>query len=82
MAILYLLTALRSSLSKPLLARFFRRAEILSGRLPYVSFAKELQRISMKLGIGVYTNSFFREFNFDFILPSVKHIVAQAYVKL
>jgi hypothetical protein len=65
-----------------LLARSLRRAEILSGSLPYVSFAKPLQRISTKLGIRVYTNSLFGEFNFGFILPSVQHIVTQAYVKL
>jgi hypothetical protein len=45
-------------------------------------FAKQLQRISIKLGVRVYTNSFFGEFNFDFIFPIVKHVVTQAYVKL
>lgn len=65
-----------------LLARALRRAEIQSRRLLYVSFARQLQRISIKLGIRVYTNSFFGEFNFYFILPSVKHIVTQAYAKI
>jgi hypothetical protein len=46
------------------------------------SFAKLLQRVSIKLGILVYTNNLFGEFHFDFIFPSVKHIVTQAYVKL
>jgi hypothetical protein len=55
-----------------LLARALRRAEILSSRLPYVSFAKRLQSISIKLGIRIYTDSFFAEFNFDSTLPSVE----------
>ena len=65
-----------------LLARASRRAEILPGRLLYNSFAKQLQRIAIKLVIRVYTNNFFGEFNFDFVLPSAKLIVTQVYVKL